>query len=89
MKDCHELIEKHISVNADVCHGKPCFKGTRIMVYLVLQMLEHGASHKEIQEAYPSLTNEHIKATLHYAARVLEEREFDPSFLKYRDVVSA
>ena len=75
------LIEKYISVRPDTCHGKPCFKGTRIMVYLVLQMLEQGAKVKEIREAYPSLNAHHIKAALHYAARVLEERELDPSFL--------
>lgn len=52
------------------------------MVYLVLEMLEGGASYKEIREAYPSLTREHIKAALQYASRVLEQREFEPSFLE-------
>ena len=75
-------IQKYISMNPEICHGKPCFRGTRIMVYLVLEMLEEGASVKEIREAYPDLTPEHIKAALHYAARVLEERELYPAFLK-------
>jgi uncharacterized protein (DUF433 family) len=75
-------IEKYISVNPAICHGKPCFKGTRIMVFLVIEMLESGASFKEIKEAYPPLTPTHIKAALHYAAKVLEEREFQPAFLK-------
>ena len=75
-------LEDYISVHPDVCHGKPCFKGTRIMVYLVLEMLEEGASADEIRQAYPDLTPEHIKAALHYAAKVLEEREFYPAFLK-------
>lgn len=83
MKTAHEhLIEKYISVNAEICHGKPCFKGTRIMVYLALEMLEAGATYEEIRKGYPALTREHIKAALHYAARVLEERELDPAFLK-------
>ena len=77
-----DLVENYISVNAEICHGKPCFKGSRIMVYLVLEMLEEGASFKEIHEAYPDLTPTHVKAALHYAARVLEERELDPAFLK-------
>ena len=82
------LIDRYISVNASICHGKPCFKGTRIMVYLILELLEAGVSHEEICKAYyPTLTDEHIKAALHYAARVLEEREFDPSFLKEEDEV--
>ena len=81
------LIDQYVSVNASVCHGKPCFKGTRIMIYIILEMLGSGASTKEIQEAYPDLTPTHIKAALHYAARVLEKREFDPSFLKEEDEV--
>ena len=80
-----DLIEQYIAVNPEICHGKPCFKGTRIMVYLVLEMLEAGATVDEIREAYPSLTPEHVKAALHYAARVLEDREFDPAFLKLKD----
>ena len=75
-------IQEYISVDPEICHGKACFKGTRIMVYLVLEMLEDGASVSEIQEAYPSLTPEQIKAALHYAARVLEERELHPAFLQ-------
>ena len=76
------LIQQFISVDPAVCHGKPCFKGTRIMVYLVLEMLEEGASESEILQAYPSLTHEHVKGALHYAARVLEERELHPAFLQ-------
>ena len=84
-----DLIEKYIWVNANICHGKPCFNGTRIMVWQILEMLEYGCTIKEIREAFPDLTQEHVKAALHYAARVLEKREFDPSFLKERDVISA
>ncbi len=75
-------IENYISINPNICHGKPCFKGTRIMVYLILEMLWAGATVEEIQNAYPELTPDHVKATLYYAARVLESREFDPAFLK-------
>lgn len=82
-------IEDYIITNPNICHGKPCFKGTRIMVYLILDMLEAGATVKEIQDAYPELTPEHVKAVLHYAARVLEAREFDPTFLKERDALFA
>lgn len=52
------------------------------MVYLVLEMLEEGASFQEIREAYPELTPDHIKAALHYAAKVLEEHEFQPALLE-------
>ena len=84
-----DLIEHYISVNPEICHGKPCFRGTRVMVYLVLDLLEAGATVAEIRAAYPELTAEHVKAALHYAARVLEERELDPAFLKLRDALPA
>ena len=84
-----DLIEQYIAVDPNICHGKPCFKGTRIMVYLILEMLEAGATVEEIRDAYPDLTPEHVKAALHYAARVLEFRELDPAFLKLRDALFA
>ena len=82
----NHLIEKYISVRPDICHGKPCFKGTRIMVYLVLEMLEQGGNLKEIREAYPRLNAKHIQAALHYASCVLREREFDPAFLQHYEL---
>jgi len=73
-------INKYIVADPEICHGKPTFKGTRIMVYLVLEMLEAGAPVKEILEAYPFLTKEHIQAALDFAAKVAE-RKFDPRIL--------
>ncbi len=75
-------IEKYIWRNPEICGGKPVFRGTRIPVYLILDMLREGATIEEIIEAYPSLTPKHIKAALEYAARVLEKREFEPAFLR-------
>ena len=64
-------INKYIVIDSEICHGKPTFKDTRIMVYLVLEMLQAGATIKEILEAYPSLTEKHIKAALEFAAKVI------------------
>lgn len=55
-------IDKHIIIDPEICHGKPTFKGTRVMVWQVLEMLEAGVSVKEIIEAYPSLSPKAIKA---------------------------
>ena len=63
-------IDKHIIIDPEICHGKPTFKGTRIMVWQVLEMMEAGASTKEITEAFPSLTPKAIKAALHYAVAI-------------------
>jgi uncharacterized protein (DUF433 family) len=62
-------ITNYIISDPSICHGKPCFKGTRIMVYLVLEMLADKESAADIiKNAYPKLTLKHIEAALHYAA---------------------
>ncbi len=71
----------YISVDSQVCHGKPCFKGTRIMVYLILDMLEAGAATADIREAYPGLTPDHVKAALEFAARAVETGRYDAALM--------
>ncbi len=66
----------YISLDQDVCHGKPCFKGTRIMAGSVLELLEAGQSIQQILEAYPSLTTQHIQAALHLASDLLESESY-------------
>lgn len=63
-----------ISINPKICHGQPCVNGTRIMVWLIVQYLANGESIKGILEAYPSLTEEDIRACLAYAAELTRER---------------
>lgn len=72
-------INKYIVVDSEICHGKPTFKGTRIMVSIVLEMLEDGATTKEIIEAYPSLSKKHIKAALDFAAKITERNFVIPT----------
>ena len=74
-------INEYIVADTEICHGKPTFKGTRIMVWQVLEMVKGWVPIKEILEAFPSLTKDHIKAALHYAATAIREHEFDPVFL--------
>lgn len=76
-------LSKYIFVDPNVCHGQACFKvnkqPTRIMVYLVLEMLEAGETPEEIvNKAYPQLSKEHIRAALHYAAEVIKTGEYLP-----------
>lgn len=61
---------EHIEVHPDVMMGKPCFTGTRIPVYLILQKLAAGETADEILTAYPQLKAEHIRAALEYAAQL-------------------
>ena len=56
-----------IAARGDVMMGKPCLKGTRIPVYLILEKLAAGET---ILAAYPQLRPEHVRASLEYAARL-------------------
>ena len=63
-----------ISIDPQVCFGKPCIKGTRIWVSLILDFLASGESEAQILAAYPQLQPEDIRAALAYAAEVARER---------------
>jgi len=68
-------INQYIVADTEICGGRPTFRGTRIMVSLVLELLEAGESIKEILKDYPSLTKDHIKSALNFAAqRAAQER---------------
>ncbi len=69
--------KERISIDPKVCHGKPCIKGTRIMVWIIVSCLANGDSIEDILEAYPSLTREDIHAALAYAAEMTRERYVD------------
>jgi uncharacterized protein (DUF433 family) len=49
-------VSDYIVIDSRFCHGKPIFKGTRIMVSQVLELLEAGRSAKDILKAFPSLS---------------------------------
>jgi antitoxin ChpS len=53
---------ERIAVNPDIMGGKPCIKGTRIPVDLILRYLGDGQSIEDIQQAFPGLTHEDIRA---------------------------
>jgi uncharacterized protein (DUF433 family) len=61
-------LPKNIEIRPEVMFGKPCLKGTRIPVYLILEKLGAGESAEEILASYPQLTKDHITAALQYAA---------------------
>ncbi len=69
----HSLLER-ISINPNVCFGKPCIKGTRIWVSLILDFLANGDTEAEILESYPQLVHEDILAAIAYGAEMSRER---------------
>ena len=73
-----DAILERVSVDPDVCHGKACIRGTRIMVSVVLANLADGMSAEEILAEYPSLTQDDIHAALAYAAELAAEEDITP-----------
>jgi uncharacterized protein (DUF433 family) len=65
-----------ISVGPDVCHGKPCIDGTRILVAQVLDLVASGKSFREIIAGYfPGLTEDDIRACLEFARDLVQNEE--------------
>lgn len=61
-------MEERITVNPDICNGRPTIKGTRITVQTVLEFLGAGDSIEDVLSEYPSLTREDVLESLHYPA---------------------
>ena len=70
-----EDLSNRIVIDPEVLSGKPVIKGTRIPVYLIIELLANGITEKEILRQYPTLKKEDIKAALLYASKCLEEEE--------------
>jgi len=66
-----EFVDR-ITVDSDVLVGKPVIKGTRIPVYLIVELVANGMTTKEILKEYPRLKEGDIKAALLYASKLVE-----------------
>ena len=64
-----------ITVDPQICHGKACITGTRVMVSVVLDNLAAKMSPQEILASYPSIRSEDIEAAISYAAELARERQ--------------
>ncbi|RLC77640.1 MAG: hypothetical protein DRI61_11165 [Chloroflexi bacterium] len=68
---------ERITVNPKICHGQPCIKGTRIMVWQILDLLAAGVTPSEIisEDYFPDLTLEDVYACIAYASQVVKNEE--------------
>jgi uncharacterized protein (DUF433 family) len=71
-------VVERISVDPAVCSGKPCIRGTRIMVRNVLGMFAGGYTLDRILQEYPELTREDVVAALEYASEIVDELKIVP-----------
>jgi uncharacterized protein (DUF433 family) len=64
---------ERISIKPNVCQGKPCIKGTRVMVSVILDNLAEGESEGSIMEGY-RVTREDVQAAIAFAADLASDR---------------
>ena len=63
---------KRITINHDICFGKPTIRNMRYTVEIILDLLSAGMTHQEIMEDYPAIEEEDIKACLQFASKLVK-----------------
>ena len=79
-----DTLLARISVDPAICHGKPCIRGHRIWVTLVLDFLASGTSIEELLTEYPDLQREDILACIAYGSEMSRRR-----FVDWEELVNA
>jgi uncharacterized protein (DUF433 family) len=69
----HEELLNRVSVDPGICAGRPCIRGTRIDISIILDGLAEGLTPEEIMDHYQQLTLDDIRAALAYAAELARE----------------
>ena len=65
-----ETLVSRITINPEICHGKPTIKESRYTVELILDLLSAGMTSSEIIKDYPTLDQKDIQACLAFASRL-------------------
>lgn len=65
-----DKLTARITIDSEICHGKPCIRGLRYPVEWLLELLSSGMTHQEILSDYEDLEDEDILAALAFAARL-------------------
>ena len=68
-------LEKRISSDPKICGGKPCIKGSRVPVHIILEALATGMSFEEVIKEFRPISLEDIQACIYYAALLADEQE--------------
>lgn len=72
-----EALLSRISIDPNICFGKPCIRGHRIWVSLVLDLLASGRTVEELLERFPGIEEEDILACIAYGAEMSRDRYVD------------
>jgi uncharacterized protein (DUF433 family) len=77
---------QRISIDPEICGGKPCIKGTRLWVSLILDFLADGMTEAQLLAEYPQLVHEDVLAAITYGAEASRERFVPVSAAGKREV---
>jgi len=69
----NEDINEKISIDPEICHGKACIKGTRVLISVILDNLAEGMTEEEMLVEYPSLKHGDVQIALQYAAKLARD----------------
>jgi uncharacterized protein (DUF433 family) len=69
-----EELLKRVTIDSQVCHGKPCIRGLRYPVTMLLELMSSGMTHDEILADYEDLERHDLLAVLAYAARLSDAK---------------
>jgi uncharacterized protein (DUF433 family) len=72
-----EPLLARIAIDPKVCFGKPCIRGHRVWVSLILDLLASGMTIQEVLKEYPQLTEDDVLACIAYGAEMARERYLD------------
>ena len=73
------FMNQRVVIDQQICHGKSCIRGTRVMVSNILSLLAGGYDMARVLRNYPELTEEDVKAALEYAGEVVRDEEILPT----------
>ncbi|MEL6820248.1 MAG: DUF433 domain-containing protein [Calditrichota bacterium] len=76
--DTDNNLLSRITISSDICHGKPCIRGLRYPVEMILELLSSGMSNEEILADYEDLEKDDILAVLQYAHKLSQIKRIQP-----------
>jgi uncharacterized protein (DUF433 family) len=80
-RDNAKLISERITIDPEICHGKPCIRGLRYPVETILELLSAGMTAEEILADYEDLEREDILAALAYAKRLTQVKRMQAALV--------
>lgn len=74
-------LSDRITIDPDICHGKPTIRGLRYPIEMILELLSSGMTSEEILADYEDLEREDILASLAFATRLSQIKRIEPAFV--------